>query len=78
MVRCKKIGHFRKLANCRKFYLHALEVNTPPLHVVHKNLIDITLSSNARRVPFENPQIYLNKKGKVCKARVNEWIINQI
>ena len=37
-----------------------------------------TLSSNARRVPFEYPQIYLNKKGKVCKTRVNEWIINQI
>ena len=33
---------------------------------------NITLSSNARRVPFEYPQIYLNKKGKVCKARVNE------
>ena len=38
----------------------------------------ITLSSNARRVPFEYSQIYLNKKGKACKARVNEWIINQI
>jgi hypothetical protein len=37
-----------------------------------------TLSSNARKVPFEYPQIYLNNKGKVCKARVNEWIINQI
>ena len=36
------------------------------------------LSSNARRVPFEYPQIYLNKKGNLCKARVNEWIINQI
>ena len=41
-------------------------------------MVDITLSSNAKRVPFEYPQIYLNKKGKVCKARVNEWIINQI
>ena len=37
----------------------------------------ITLSSNARRVPFEYPRIYLNKKGKACKARVNKWIINQ-
>ena len=38
----------------------------------------ITLSSNARRVPFEYPYIYLNKKEKVCKVRVNEWIINQV
>ena len=38
----------------------------------------ITLSSNARRVPFEYPHIYLNKKGKACKARVKEWIIDQI
>ena len=36
----------------------------------------ITLSNNARRVPFEYPQFYLNKKGKTCKARVNEWITN--
>ena len=41
-------------------------------------LCNITLSSNAKRVPFKYPQIYLNKKGKVCKTRVNEWIINQI
>ena len=34
----------------------------------------ITLSSNARRVPFEYLQIYLNKKRKACKAMVNEWI----
>jgi hypothetical protein len=33
---------------------------------------DITSSSNARTVPFEYPYIYLNKKEKVCKARVNE------
>ena len=39
---------------------------------------NITLSSNAKRVSFEYPQIYLNKKGKACKAGVNEWIINQI
>jgi hypothetical protein len=38
----------------------------------------IILSSNARRVPFEYPYIYLNKKEKVCKARVNKWITNQI
>ena len=37
-----------------------------------------TLGNNARRVSFEYPQIYLNKKGKAYKARVNEWIINQI
>jgi hypothetical protein len=24
------------------------------------------------------PHVDLNKKGKPCKARVNEWIINQI
>jgi hypothetical protein len=39
---------------------------------------NIRLSSNARRALFEYPQIYFNKKGKVCKARVNEWVINQI
>ena len=38
----------------------------------------ITLSSSARRVPFEYLQIYLNKKGKACKVRVNEWIIIQV
>ena len=36
-----------------------------------------TLSSIARRLLFEYPEIYLNK-GKACKARVNEWISNQI
>jgi len=40
--------------------------------------LPITLSSNARRVPFEYPYIHLNKKEKVRKARVNEWISNQI
>ena len=34
--------------------------------------LNITLSSNARRVPFEYLQIYLNKRGKICKARVND------
>ena len=37
-------------------------------------LSSIKLSSNARRVLFWYPQIYLNKKGKACKAGVNEWI----
>ena len=36
------------------------------------------LSSNATTVFFGYLQIYLNKKGIICKARVNEWIINQI
>ena len=27
-------------------------------------------------VTFEYKEIYLNKKGKACKARVNEWISN--
>ena len=41
--------------------------------------INILLSSNASKVPFEyGPQYYFNKNGKACKARVNEWIINQI
>ena len=30
----------------------------------HLVFIVITLSSNARRVPFEYPQIYLNKREK--------------
>ena len=30
---------------------------------------------NARRVPFEYPQYYLNMKGKAFKARVNEQIL---
>ena len=47
-------------------------------HVVGATVETITLSSNARRVPFEYPQIYLNKKGKAFKARVNEGIINPI
>ena len=34
--------------------------------------IFITLRSNARGVSFEYPQIYLNKKGKACKARENK------
>jgi hypothetical protein len=34
----------------------------------------IILSSNASRVSL---QYYLNKKGKGCKARVNEWRIDQ-
>ena len=27
---------------------------------------------------FEYPQIYLNKKGKACKTRINELINNHI
>ena len=41
-------------------------------------VMDITLSSNASMVLFEYPQYYLNKKEVACKARVNEWIVNQI
>jgi hypothetical protein len=41
-------------------------------HVVGATVETITLISNARRVPFEYPQIYLNKKGKAFKARLNE------
>ena len=38
----------------------------------------IILRSNASMGPFEYPQHYLNSKEEVCKARVNEWIMNQI
>ena len=48
------------------------------LRLIKDSHLHITLSSNARRVPFEYPYMYLNKKEKVCKARVNEWITNQI
>ena len=45
--------------------------------IENMNFKSITLSSNANRVPFENLQYYLNKKGKACKVWVNEWRINQ-
>lgn len=41
-------------------------------------MLDITSNNNASRIPFEYSGNYLNKKGKACKAKVNQWIFNQI